>query len=89
MIDGMSDAEYDKLFPILDELAFFNHAGVAPICGPAADALRNFADQASKRAYVDSGWYRRVHAIKKQIATMINASVNVAGLGAMVWGTAC
>ena len=36
-------------FPILQRLAFFNHAGVAPISGPAAAALRRYADQAEQQ----------------------------------------
>ncbi len=60
-------------FPILARLNFFNHAGVAPISGRAAAALRQFADQASTRAYVDSGWYRRVVEVKRLAARLINA----------------
>ena len=39
-------------FPILDELDFFNHAGVAPLSGPAAATIREYATQAAARAYV-------------------------------------
>lgn len=61
-------------FPILGELAFFNHAGVAPISARAAAALRAFADQASQRAYCGHGWYRRVDAVKAAAARLINAA---------------
>ncbi|MFA9478028.1 aminotransferase class V-fold PLP-dependent enzyme [Phycisphaerales bacterium AB-hyl4] len=61
------------VFPILDEMAFFNHAGVAPISGPAADALAQYAARAASHAYVDSGWYRRVREVKRAAATLINA----------------
>ena len=69
----MSELQYDKLFPALEEMIFFNHAGVAPISGPAADALRQFASQAASKAYMDSGWYRRVKQVKERIAELINA----------------
>ena len=57
----------------MEHLDFFNHAGVAPLCGPAAAALRRFADQAECRAYVDSGWYRRVKEVKGLAAKLIKA----------------
>jgi len=61
-------------FPILRHLAFFNHAGVAPISGRAAEALRTFADQAATRAYLRSGWYRRVREVKQVAARIIGAA---------------
>ena len=60
-------------FPILRELDFFNHAGVAPISGRAAEALKGFADQAQRRAYVGSGWYRRVREVKNLAARVLGA----------------
>ena len=65
--------DYSDLFPILRELAFFNHAGVAPISGPAGDAIRTFADQATARAYVNGGWYKRAVQVKQAAAELINA----------------
>ena len=65
--------EFAGEFPILRKLNFLNHAGVAPISGPAARALRDFATQAAERAYVDSGWYKGVHQVRKSAARLINA----------------
>ncbi|MEX0654878.1 MAG: aminotransferase class V-fold PLP-dependent enzyme [Phycisphaeraceae bacterium] len=62
-----------EAFPILDRLDFFNHAGVAPISGPAAEALHWFADRAASHAYVDSGWYKRIREVKRAAASLINA----------------
>ena len=61
-------------FPILSELDFFNHAGVAPISGPAARALEAYAEQAAGRAYVDAGWYRRIAEVKGLAAELIKAA---------------
>ena len=61
-------------FPILRRLAFFNHAGVAPISGPAAAALRNYAEQAEQQAYFRSGWYAHVEKAKQLAARLINAA---------------
>lgn len=60
-------------FPILQHTTFLNHAAVAPISGRAVAALHDYADQASQRAYVNSGWYQRGKAIKQAVAELINA----------------
>lgn len=65
--------DWSHEFPILREMVFFNHAGVAPISGRAAKALRQFADQAERKAYIHSGWYKRVQEVKRLAARLINA----------------
>jgi cysteine desulfurase / selenocysteine lyase len=66
--------DWHREFPILNELDFFNHAGVAPISNRAADALRQFADEATTRAYYKHGWYRRVAQVKQAAADLIGAA---------------
>lgn len=66
--------DFAQHFPILSRLDFFNHAGVAPISGPAAGALRDFAAQAADRAYVGGGWYRRAREVKRAAARLIGAA---------------
>ncbi len=70
---GDLNLDWAREFPILRELAFFNHAGVAPISGRAAEAMRQYAQQAATRAYVDSGWYRRAGEVKRLAAKLIGA----------------
>ncbi len=65
--------DFSDTFPILQEMVFLNHAGVAPISRPAAAALRRFADQAESIAYVDAGWYKRAVEVKRAAARLINA----------------
>ncbi|MEO1237443.1 MAG: aminotransferase class V-fold PLP-dependent enzyme [Planctomycetota bacterium] len=65
--------EFAGHFPVLRKLDFFNHAGVAPISGPAAAALEEYARQASESAYVDAGWYRRANQVKGLAADLIGA----------------
>ncbi len=60
-------------FPILGELAFFNHAGVAPISRRAGDALRSYAEQAQRFAYFQRNWHRRVREVKRLAARLISA----------------
>lgn len=59
--------------PMADGRVFLDHAAVAPISEPAAEALRQYAEQASKAGYLGQDWYRRVKEIRKAIATMIGA----------------
>ncbi len=73
MAEQRQEQSVSDCFPILDELDFFNHAAVAPISGPAAEALRWCAEQASRRAYVDAGWYRRAREVKTAAARLIHA----------------
>lgn len=61
-------------FPILGACDFFNHAGVSPLPRRAGDALRRFADQYERRAYLDSGFYRQVEELRKSAARMIGAA---------------
>jgi selenocysteine lyase/cysteine desulfurase len=62
-----------EAFPILREWVFFNHAGVAPLSGPAAAAMREFVEQSQRSVYVGSNWYRRAREVKANIARLINA----------------
>ena len=65
--------DYSHEFPILKELTFFNHAGVAPISRRSAEAVARYADQAMKQAYFRSGWYARAKGVKDLAARLINA----------------
>lgn len=67
--DGCSDPR----FPILGSMDFLNHAAVAPISGPAAEALRTYATQAAASAYVGHGWYAAMGRVKQAAARLINA----------------
>jgi selenocysteine lyase/cysteine desulfurase len=61
-------------FPVLRHWDFFNHAAVAPIPRAAGQALRRFADQAESVAYLDTGWYRDIAALRESVAKLINAT---------------
>lgn len=67
------EKDFSGQFPILERMAFFNHAGVAPISGPAAAALRQYAVQSEGSAYVGAGWYRRVCVAKQAAARLMGA----------------
>ena len=61
------------LFPILEQGVFFNHAAVAPLSGPAAAAIRAYADHAQRHAYVDTDAYPRIEALRRGLAELIHA----------------
>ena len=61
-------------FPILSQMVFMNHAGVAPISGRAAAALRRYTEQAESQAYYHSGWYERVVQVKELASRTIGAA---------------
>lgn len=67
------DRDWTDEFPILQQMAFFNHAGVAPISGRAARAMRDYVQQATDKAYVGSGWYARADKIREMAARLIGA----------------
>ena len=62
-----------ELFPILSRWNFFNHAGVSPLSGPAADALRTYAAHAQTDAYLGTNWYADLEALRDSSAALINA----------------
>jgi selenocysteine lyase/cysteine desulfurase len=62
-----------QLFPILKRWNFFNHAGVSPLSGPAADAMRTYAAQAESDVYLGTHWYDDAEKLRDSIAGLINA----------------
>jgi selenocysteine lyase/cysteine desulfurase len=67
---GMRD-----LFPVTRELIYLNHAAVAPLCRPAAEAMQTFADEACRfgSLHYDS-WLECYHGLRVAAARLINAS---------------
>ncbi len=60
-------------FPILNSWTFLNHAGVAPISRPAREAIKTFAEQAHRDAYLTGRWYAGVERVRELAATFIGA----------------
>ena len=60
-------------FPVLGQVNYLNHAGVAPIAGRAAKVMAECAVQASEGRLADNDWYMRVLAVKSQCAKLVNA----------------
>ncbi|MCC5830270.1 MAG: aminotransferase class V-fold PLP-dependent enzyme, partial [Phycisphaeraceae bacterium] len=68
-----SDTHLRKTFPILNQLNYLNHAGMAPISGPAAEALTEYARYASENSALNSGWFGRIERIRADVARLIGA----------------
>lgn len=62
-----------ELFPIVDEMIFFNHAAVTPLCRPAADAIGQYAMRAMRHSYVGGTWYDQLDQLRRDAATLLNA----------------
>lgn len=63
-----------ELFPITRNYNFQNHAGVAPLSKPAADAMRQYVDQCADAAGLRAGFYRQADRVRKLAAQLINAT---------------
>lgn len=59
--------------PITPQWAYFDHAAVAPLSGPAAEAIGNFADQATRLGdTVWPQWAGRVEYLRSQVARLLH-----------------
>lgn len=65
--------DWSEVFPILRRMVFLDHAGVSPLSGPAAEALRRYVQQAHEKAYVEAGWGETVEEVRQLAAQLIHA----------------
>src|SRR4051794_36844769 len=60
--------------PIAQEVAYFDHAAVAPLPGPTRNAIRAWLDEATELGDTAwGGWARRLEQVRATAARMINA----------------
>jgi cysteine desulfurase / selenocysteine lyase len=60
-------------FPITRSFNFQNHAAVAPMSGPAADAMIGYARELADFAYLHGTYYRTAERVRQSCAKLINA----------------
>lgn len=60
-------------FPITHHYNFLNHAAVAPLSRPAADALVGYAHEVAEQAYLAGTYYRSTEQTRAAAAKLINA----------------
>ncbi|GMV98665.1 MAG: aminotransferase class V-fold PLP-dependent enzyme [Phycisphaerae bacterium] len=63
-----------ELFPVTKNYNFQNHAGVSPLCRPAAEAMRLYVDQSLTDAGVRCGFYKHAEQVRRLCARLINAT---------------
>jgi len=61
-------------FPITGHYNFQNHAAVAPLSGPAAEALAGYARELAEAAYLRGTYYRAAERVRQSAARLINAN---------------
>ena len=65
---------YAHQFPVRENLIYLNHAAVAPLCKPAADAIKNLADDALHFGSLHySDWLATYDGLRTAAAHLINA----------------
>jgi cysteine desulfurase / selenocysteine lyase len=68
-------ARYHAEFPVTNELIYLNHAAVAPLCRPAAEAMKGLADDASRFGSLHyDKWMESCSGLRRAAARLINAS---------------
>lgn len=70
----MDFANIRELFPITRNYNFLNHAGVAPLCMPAAEAMQRYARETCECASVRTDFYREVEQVRRLAADLIHAT---------------
>jgi selenocysteine lyase/cysteine desulfurase len=64
-----------KQFPVTNQYAYLNNAGVAPLCLPAANAVKDFADEALMHGAARyKSIYDRCEAVRTSFAKLVNAA---------------
>jgi cysteine desulfurase / selenocysteine lyase len=67
--------EYRDQFPVTKNLVYLNHAAVAPLCRPAADAMKHLADDALLYgSYHYDQWLDAYEGLRVASARMIGAT---------------
>lgn len=63
-----------ELFPVTKNYNFQNHAAVAPLSKPAADAMRHYIDHLTQFATIGGEFYKHAERVRKAAAQLINAA---------------
>jgi len=69
----MTLEEIRSKFPITRHYNFQNHAAIAPLSGPAADALAGYAREVASSAYLAGTYYRAAERVRQAAARLLNA----------------
>ncbi len=65
---------YANMFPVRERLVYLNHAAVAPLCKPAADAMKHLADDCLENGSLHYGqWMAVYEGLREAAAKLVNA----------------
>ena len=68
---------YRQFFPITKHLAYLNHAAVAPLCQPAAEAMQWLAQDALENGSLHyAKWLETYEGLRKSTAKLINSEAS-------------
>lgn len=73
---AMSIEAYRTQFPITRNYNFMNHAAVAPLSQPAAEAMVGYARELAEAAYLNGTYYRAAERVRQSVAKLINADAS-------------
>lgn len=68
--------EIRKNHPITRRFNFQNHAAVAPLSGPAAEAMAGYARELAESAYLSGTYYRAAERVRQLAARLLNADAS-------------
>jgi selenocysteine lyase/cysteine desulfurase len=68
--------EVRSRFPITRSYNFQNHAAVAPMSGPAAEAMAGYARELAEAAYLRGSYYRAAERVRSAAARLLNADAS-------------
>jgi cysteine desulfurase / selenocysteine lyase len=69
--------KYRSEFPVRERLVYLNHAGVAPLCRRAADAMKQLADDALEfGSFHYEDWLDTYEAVRRAAARLINSTAS-------------
>ncbi len=76
--DGLLEADpwvwWRKRMPVTKKWAYFDHAAVGPLSGPAADAIRQFAEEASDDGDMNwPSWASTAERLRRQFSKILQA----------------
>jgi cysteine desulfurase / selenocysteine lyase len=70
----MDHHELRRLMPATANWAYLDHAAVAPLTGPAREALAGWADDVTRNGVVhESGWLHRVEEVRRRFGELLSA----------------
>src|SRR5258708_23971589 len=68
---------YRDQFPVTESLIYLNHAAVAPLCKPAADAMKDLADDALRFGSLHyDRWMAAYEGVRISAARLIGAAAS-------------